>query len=242
MCIFTLDQWLLESIILAIFFTAFITVVHWAEDVSLTIATCLFILNRTAWVFSLNPVVSSFEVRTITSFITQRPEDDTWVVETTLYVALVTFHVCLSIVSTFSQSLFTITQTVRFDIGFSYHIDTILVTKFIEEVVVWIVASTYSVEVELLHDLDVLNHSFTRYVITSIWIQFMTVSTLEQYRLAVNQQLCVLDFNLTETYILWNNFQHLVASLQCSTQCIEVRSFSSPLSRVFYVQCISLLA
>ena len=162
-------------------------------------------------------------------------------VEATLYVALVAFHVCLGIVCTLGQCSFTITQTVRFDIGFGYHIDTILVAKFIEEVVIRVVASTYRVKVELLHDLDVLNHSFARYYIASVRIQFMAVGSLEQYRLPVYQQLCVLDFNLTETYVLWDNFQYLVAFLQSSTQRIEVRSFGSPLGRIFYGQSNGLL-
>ena len=104
-----------------------------------------------------------------------------------------------------------------FDVGFGYYVDTILVTKFIPKVVVRIVASTYGVQVELLHNLNVLNHAFFRDNITAVRIQFMTVGSFEENRLAVYQYLGVLQFHLAETYLYRN---HFVAAFQGSIEGI----------------------
>ncbi|MPM33723.1 hypothetical protein SDC9_80301 [bioreactor metagenome] len=45
---------------------------------------------------------------------------------------------------------------------------------------------TYGIDIELLHQKDVLNHPFARDVITVIGIHFMTVSTFEKHRLTVD--------------------------------------------------------
>ena len=71
MSIFTLNQRLLILIICCIFFTPFITSIHRTINISLSRCTSLFILYHTARIFSLNPIVSSFKIRAISSFITQ---------------------------------------------------------------------------------------------------------------------------------------------------------------------------
>ena len=48
----------------------------------------------------------------------------------------------------------------------------------------------------------------------------MTVGTFEEYRLAVDQNLCVFEFNLAETYFHWYDFASLATVFQCSTQCV----------------------
>ena len=48
----------------------------------------------------------------------------------------------------------------------------------------------------------------------------MTVGTFEEYWLAVDQNLCVFEFNLAETYFHRYNFAGLAAVFQCSTQCV----------------------
>ena len=82
-------------------------------------------------------------------------------VETALYVPLVTFQVSFLVRWIFCQSLFLIAHSVRFDVGFGYHIDAIFVAQLIPEVIIRIMAGAYGVKVELFHDLDILNHAFT---------------------------------------------------------------------------------
>ena len=43
--------------------------------------------------------------------------------------------------------------------GFGHYINTVFVAEFVPEVVVRIVTGSYGVDVELLHNLNVLNHA-----------------------------------------------------------------------------------
>ena len=96
----------------------------------------------------------------------------------------------------------------------SRQVDAILVTEVIPTGIVRIVTGTYRIDVQILHYLDILNHPLHRDDVTTVRIEFMTVGTFYQYRLAVDQQLAVLDLNMTETDALRDNLQHLVALLQ----------------------------
>ena len=137
-----------------------------------------------------------------------------------------------------------------FDVCLSSNVDTIFIAKVIPARIVRIVACTVSIDIKLLHHLNVLNHSFVCNVVTLVRIYFVTVHTLDKYRLSVYKKLCILDFNLSETDILRNNFNNLVTILQCCVKLVEVWSFSSPLERILYIEihfclsarnCLSLL-
>ena len=77
--------------ILCIFLTVFISVIHRTINIRFSVKACSFILYSTTGIFSLYPFVSSFKVWSVTSFVTQRPEDNAWMIETTLNIALITF-------------------------------------------------------------------------------------------------------------------------------------------------------
>ena len=64
----------------------------------------------------------------------------------------------------------------------------------------------------------------------------MAVGSLEEYRLAVDQNLCVLEFNLAETDFHRYHLTGLAAVFQGCTQGVQVRCFRTPLLRVFYLQ------
>ena len=157
-------------------------------------------------------------------------------VESTLHVALVAFHVCLGIRRVPGQCSLAVTHAVRFDIGLGHYIDTILVAQVIPKVVVGIMAGTHGIQVELLHQLDVLQHALARYHIAAIRIHFVTVGTLEEYRLPVNQNLGILQFYFAETHFHGNHFKHLVALLQRRTQGIKIRCFSCPFVGRLYLE------
>ena len=108
-------------------------------------------------------------------------------IEAALNVTLVTLHVCQGIIFPFGQCFFAVSHTMAFDVGFGYHINTVLVTKFVPEIVVRIVASAYGIQVELLHDLNVLNHAFFGNDISTIRVKLMTIGTLDKDRLAIHQ-------------------------------------------------------
>ena len=80
-------------------------------------------------------------------------------VEATLHVTLVALQMGFLVAGFFGQRLFAVTHSVGFDVGFGYDINTVFVAEVIPEIVVRIVAGSHRVDVELLHNLDVLNHA-----------------------------------------------------------------------------------
>ena len=81
-------------------------------------------------------------------------------VEVALHIALVALHVCQFIIVTNGQCFFAIAHAMRFQISLSHYIDTILVAQIIPIRVIWIMTSSNAIDIELLHDLNVLHHTF----------------------------------------------------------------------------------
>ena len=191
-----------------------VTVVHRTEDIGLAILTSLLILHRTGAIVGLHPIVGFLEVWTIASLVTQRPHNDARMVLERAHITFLTLDMCLRIILTFGQRTFAITHTMTLDIRLSCHIDAVFVAEVIPAGIIGIVTSAHRVDVQILHDLNILNHAFHRDKITTIGIEFVTVSALNQDRLAVDEQLSVLNFDMTEAHTLLDHLQHLVALFQ----------------------------
>ena len=232
MSIFALNQGLCHRIILTVFLTSVIAIIHRAIDVCLACFTGLFILYGTARVFSLYPIVGSFEISAIAGFVAQRPENDAGMIEATLHIALVTLHMCFPIVLTFGKCLFPITHSVGFDIGFGHYVNTILVAEVVPEIIVGIVAGAHGIQVELLHHLNILNHAFARNDVTTVRIHLVAVGSLEENGLAVDKYLTSFQLYLSEAHLYGN---HFTAALQSGTQGIQVRRFRRPLMRILHI-------
>ena len=69
MAVLALNKWLLLAVILSIPLAMPLRHIHRAEDIGIVATVCLLILNGTAWVFVLNPLIGCGEVRTIDRFI-----------------------------------------------------------------------------------------------------------------------------------------------------------------------------
>ena len=59
--------------------------------------------------------------------------------------------------------------------------------------------SADSIDVKLLHDLNIPDHISLRYYISLIWVQFMSVRAFDQDRLAVYEKLRISDAYIPET-------------------------------------------
>ena len=227
MCILTLDQraWIIT---LRIPLTMIVVSIHRAEDVRLAPVTSLLILYRTRGVILLNPFIALLEVRTIAGLITHGPYNDGRMVLKRSHVSLITFQMHLLEVLTLGQCLITITHTMTLKVCFCSHIDTILVAKVIPTGIVRIVTGTNSIDIQLFHNLDILNHALHRYHIAAIWVELVTVGTLYQNSLTIYQQLSIFDFDMTEAYTLSYHFQHVITFLQGDKEIIELRRLCRP--------------
>ena len=156
MSILALNQRFVLRCILAVSHCPIRTQVHWAIDIRQPLITSTLVLHRTARIFCLCPLIGLLKVLAIASLIAKRPEDNAWMIEVALYITLVALHVCLLIIGTLGQCSFPITHAVALNVSLSYHIDTILITQVIPIIIIWIVTSTHRIEVEFLHDLNIL--------------------------------------------------------------------------------------
>ena len=108
--ILALYERLLILVVLAVAFAPFVVGIHRAVDIGFSACSRPLVLHGTAWVFRFHPVVSGFEVRTVSGLVAQRPEDDAGVVEAALHIAPVAFHVRLPVVGTLGKGTFAITH------------------------------------------------------------------------------------------------------------------------------------
>ena len=133
------------------------------------------------------------------------------------------------------EGLFAIAHAVALDVGFGHYIEAILVAEVVPIGIVGIVAGAHCVEVELLHDLHVLQHAVAADHVASVGVEFVAVGTLDEDGLAIDVHLCVLDFNLAETYADRHHLKHLAGGIgEGGTQGIEVGRLGSPLERIVH--------
>ena len=93
MRIFTLYK-RFSGITLGIILASAIPQIHRAENIGIIIMTGLFILHGARCIFRFYPTIASFEIRTGTGFVTQRPDNDRRMIVTTLHITLVAFQMC----------------------------------------------------------------------------------------------------------------------------------------------------
>ena len=119
----------------------------------------------------------------------------------------------------------------RFDVGFIIHIDTILVTQFIEFPVLRIVTQTNGIDIMLFHQFKVFPHQLFRHIMARLRIMFVNVDTLEFHRLTVEQQYRIgltitgqlvnlLDLDPAETNMIRNDFRYLTIHLDRHQQFV----------------------
>ena len=237
MSILTLDKRTLVRVLaLRVVDTILICSIHRAVDIGVVDTLVLVVANhisllvvyRARLVVSLDPVVALVEVRAVTRLVSERPIDDRWVVEITQYHTLITDKVSILVVLTLCQGLVLVTHTVRLDVTLVADIDTVLVAEVVPEWRVRIVAGTNSVDVQLLHNLDITNHILTSYIVARIRVHLMAVGTLDKDRATVHQELCVLNLDLAETNLESGSLNGILAIDNLDDKAIEGRNLSAP--------------
>ena len=162
---------------LGILFTVLIAIIHRTEDVRFSIAAGLLILAGTRLVVSLHPVVGLLEIRTVASLVAQRPNNDARMILERHHITLLTLKMCPFKVLTLGQCTVAIAHAVALQVRLSRQVDAILVAEVVPTGIVGIVTGTYSVDIHILHNLDILNHPLHRDDVPAIGIKLMTVGT-----------------------------------------------------------------
>ena len=152
------------------------------------------------------------------------------------YIVLVALDVGIVVCGILGECFLSVTHTMALDVGFSRDIDTILIAKVIPARVVRVVAGTVGIDIELLHALDILNHAFHAHTVTTVWVEFMAVNSLDEHRLTIDEQLSVLDFHFSESNFLPDYLSHLVSFFMSDEQLIKMWSLSRPFQRFLHAE------
>jgi hypothetical protein len=99
---------------------------------------------------------------------------------------------------------------VRFDVGLVDNIKAIFIAELIPSGSVRIMAGPHGIDIELFHELDILDHRIFSDIPSCNGIVFVAVHSLKVYRNAIDLELTILDFNLSESYLTCNNLDGLV--------------------------------
>ena len=190
------------------------------------VTLCTFIVNGTCGVELVQPGGHSSLVRTIATLVAQTPKDDAGVVLVALCHADGSIQEGIAPVGRRGQCA---TKPVRLAIGLVHHIHAHRVAKLIPTGTVRIVRQSYGVDVGLLHQSQVLKHALLRHNTGGIRVVLVAIDTPNLDRLAVDEQLAVLDMDGAKTYLLGHLLNDsTIGVLQLQAEGVEVRVLHTP--------------
>ena len=152
------------------------------------------------------------------------------------HIVLVAFQDLLSKQGLFGGRIIPVAKAMTLLVSLGHHIKTILVAQLIPLRVVGIVTGAHGIDVELLHNLDVLYHPFTAHDVATVWIHLVSVGSFDINRLPIDQQLTVLNLHFPEPHLLRNHLNDLSALLHCGDKGEEIGCLGGPWFHVLDVE------
>ena len=149
-------------------------------------------------------------------------------IEVEAHIVLVALHDLLGKLWGEAHRRRIVAETVTLLVRLRDEVQTILVAEVVPARVVGIVACAHGIDVEPLHQLDILYHALAAHIVAPVGVHLVAVGSLEEYRLAVDEHLRVLDFYLPESHLLRNHLHHTVTLLDSSHESEEIGSLSRP--------------
>ena len=120
-------------------------------------------------------------------------------------------------------------HTLRLQVRFIDHVDAVAIAQFVPVRMVRVMGSTHGVDVEALHQQDVLQHGLAWNRAAEAGVVFVAVHTFEQDGHTVHQETAVADFDLPKAEMGSGRFQDLtVAVLERQCEPVEVGRFRRP--------------
>ena len=99
-----------------------------------------------------------------------------------------------------------VSHAMRLYVSFIDNIKSITVAQRVPQRVIRIMACTNCVDIELLHDEDIIYHILLGNDISLVRIDFMPVGTLDKHRLSVYKKLPSFNLHISETYLYGSSF------------------------------------
>ena len=118
----------------------------------------------------------------------------------------------------------------RLDVRLVEYVEPITVTQIIPPRIIWVVARAHGVDVELLHEHDVLHHRLKREGVARVGIVLVAVDAADPQGHAVEANLAVLHLDLAEAHATPLDLHHpTVVILERHEQRVQVRLLGGPL-------------
>ena len=122
-----------------------------------------------------------------------------------------------------------------FDVGFIDNIEPVFVAQVIPATVIRIMGISDAVDVEALHQLDVLNHPRYGNGSSGVWIVFVAIHPKKLDGAPVDLVHTARRFNLSEARFHGYEFRKSTVHLYGNNQTVEIRCFGCPLKGIFEV-------
>jgi len=136
-------------------------------------------MHRAARVPSLDPVIGCHEIRAVARLVPQRPDNNGGVVLIAFHHPYGTVHVRVQPFGRVGQRLATVSHAVAFNIRFIYHVQAVLVAQIVPGRLVRVMRGAHGIDIVLLHDQDIFDHTFQRYGLSEVRIGLMAVHTFD---------------------------------------------------------------
>mmetsp|Transcript_136620 Transcript_136620/g.237200 ORF Transcript_136620/g.237200 Transcript_136620/m.237200 type:complete len:403 (+) Transcript_136620:1523-2731(+) len=121
---------------------------------------------------------------------------------------------------------------VGLQVGLIHHVQAVLVAKLVPQRVGGIVGAADGIEVMLLHDEDVLDHTLPADHVPRVWVMLMPVHPPDRQRDPVDVDDVVLHLHLPHPNLAPLHILHLLQLQQLHDQCVKVGGLRVPLNRV----------
>ena len=220
--------------ILSVFDQVGIGHVHVADDVRIVLLAGALILDRAGRIPGLQPVVGGVEILPVAGLVAKAPDDHARVVEVALRHTLHTLQVGLLVDRVVAQRRRTVTHAVRLDVGLGDDVETVAVAEREPARVIGIMAGSYRIDVQFLHDADILQHLCLRDHVAALGGHLVAVGALDQDRPSVDDQFPVHDADGAKAEISFDRLGRAFLIVADGTQVIEVRIFGTPEFRVLH--------
>jgi hypothetical protein len=125
-------------------------------------------------------------------------------------------------------------DAVRLEVGFVHYVKAVFIAEFVPAGMVGIMGRAHGVEVEALHQEDVLQHAFLRHVFAGSFIVLMPVYPVKQHRCTIHQHPAAVDLHLPEAHFATPHLGDFPVWLfQGEHQGVQVRVFRRPFQGFF---------
>ena len=217
-----------------IFFTLFERGIHGSVEVDVGLLLGALVVDG---VFDggafADPLGAGFEADAVSGFVPEGPHDDGSVVLEGVDHVGDAIEVGGGPGGVFGEGFFAVTHAVGFDVGFADDVEAVFVAELVEAWIVRVVGGADGVDVELLHELDVLSHGGFCDVVAGVGVVVVAVDAFNHDGLAVDEELAVFDLGGFEADFLGVVVGGLITfRADWDKESVENRIFCGPRSDV----------